>query len=349
MAGKRQHYLPQFLQRGFTSASSSRTTWLYRKNAAPREVGLRDVGVEENFYSVESDSSVDETITEIERGEFVGIIEHARAGIFSDSEAASLVPRLIAHLEVRSRHLRMNLTEMSERAWNDGLGNFEDSALGAALLRAHMKRNPGDLRSMAARELQSKGLPAHMAPTLAKQMVNMVSAMSDQVLIASFWTPLLPHLRAAFETRIRPSIKQAHLDALAKSVAPDVRAEQYRHLRFTLVDVASNDLILGDAAVLFRVDAPPYWRPFLDKRDELLALYLPLSPARVLVGSLDEPAIEPKIVRQQIARTSKTFFVSSQPSPANVELSKEIGIAAQPLSEEELHSIRRQIISEELL
>ncbi len=51
MPGRRQHYLPQFLQRGFTSNDARKLTWLYRTGVAPREVGIRDVGVEEQFYS----------------------------------------------------------------------------------------------------------------------------------------------------------------------------------------------------------------------------------------------------------------------------------------------------------
>lgn len=47
MAGKRQHYIPRFLQRGFLDVSDSKAdrTWLYRRGEKPRLVGIRDVGV----------------------------------------------------------------------------------------------------------------------------------------------------------------------------------------------------------------------------------------------------------------------------------------------------------------
>jgi hypothetical protein len=110
MAGKRQHYLPQFLQRGFASSPDGARTWLYRKDTVPREARMRDVGVEQNFYSVESDASLDETITEIERNEFVEIIEQCRAGVTLAASGSERLANLIAHLEVRSRHLRTGLS-----------------------------------------------------------------------------------------------------------------------------------------------------------------------------------------------------------------------------------------------
>ncbi len=53
MAGKRQHYIPRFLQRGFLSEGEEQAerTWLHRRGVSARLVGIRDVGVAEYFYS----------------------------------------------------------------------------------------------------------------------------------------------------------------------------------------------------------------------------------------------------------------------------------------------------------
>lgn len=345
MAGKRQHYLPQFLQRGFASTIEGRKTWLYRKNVVPREVGFRDVGVEENFYNIEGDSSVDELITEIEREDFVGIIEGARAAPNGDFEPADAVATLIAHLEVRGRHLRITFAELSRRAWNDMLTYFDDSRIASTIIREHIRKNPAELRAMAIRELRSKRLPVHMAPTYAKQVANMILAMPDEVLIDSFWAPVKPFIHAKLESDINSSIKSAHNQRLTQSIAPEVRAQQYRDLRFSIVDVESNDLILGDAAVVFHVSGARDWKPFLDKDDDLIALYLPLTSGRLLVGSAGNDAVESSIIRRQIALTSHTFFISAKESVENVQLSSEIGKAARPLSEDELRSISREVIA----
>jgi hypothetical protein len=346
MAGKRQHYLPQFLQRGFASDGARRKTWLYRKGAAAREVGIRDVGVEENFYSNESDTSVDAAITLIEKEEFVATIENARAGTVAATELANTIPSLVAHLEVRSRHLRTTFAELSMYMCNDLLRYLEEPAIAAALVRHHMRRNPQELRAMAAKELRSKRVPLHNAPQLAKQMTNLVMAMPDEELIPAFWKPLMPRIRAELEQRLSPSIKQAHINALAKSVAPEIRVEHYRCLRFEVIDIPSAGLILGDAAVLFEVNSAAHWKPFLDKDDDLVALFLPVSPSRMICGSSNQPAVDSLTICQQVARTSHSFFISAEYSQGNAQLLKEIGTAARPLSEQELLSISQQVISE---
>src|SRR4051794_11131233 len=53
MAGKRQHYVPKLLQRGFLDGppGEAERTWLHRRGANARPVGIRDIGVEDWFYS----------------------------------------------------------------------------------------------------------------------------------------------------------------------------------------------------------------------------------------------------------------------------------------------------------
>ena len=170
---------------------------------------FRDVGVEGNFYSFESDSSVDIAITDIEQEQFVAIVEQARTGTLSSAHLIDAIPAFIAHLEVRSRHLRMIFSELAKLIWNNLLEKLEDPAIGSGVVREHLKRNPGELRTMAARELRSKGLPPHRAPAFAKQMANLILAMPDDLLMASFWEPIFPHIRAALKLRMEASIKQA--------------------------------------------------------------------------------------------------------------------------------------------
>jgi hypothetical protein len=309
---------------------------------------MRDIGVEENFYTVEADATLDASITRIERDEFVEVVEECRASTKLRTTVVERLPSLIAHLEVRSRHLRTTFAALADRAWNDQLSNFENPAIGAALIRQHIKRDPAKLRAMAASELRSKGLPVSLAPKMAKQTAKMIANMPDDLLIATFWEPLLPNIRDAVKSRLAESIKKAHVDALRGSVAPDVRAQQYRHLGFTIVEVGSNDLVLGDAAVVFQVEQGSHWKPFLNKDDDVLGAYLPVTPNKVVVGSVDAQRIESEELRQHVARTSQSFFISHESSPSTTRLSDEIGVEAMPLSEAELQSISAEVVREQL-
>ena len=90
MSGKRQHYIPRFLQEGFASRLSGEEafTWVYRKNAAPFESNTTNVGSENYFYGQPGTGSTDELLTGVEgkfaellhdlREEKPGIIAHSR-------------------------------------------------------------------------------------------------------------------------------------------------------------------------------------------------------------------------------------------------------------------------------
>ena len=71
MAGKRQHYVPRLLQRGFLTPSRPglELTWLHRCGVEARRVSIRDVGVGEYFYSKlrdDGEATLDDLITELE-------------------------------------------------------------------------------------------------------------------------------------------------------------------------------------------------------------------------------------------------------------------------------------------
>lgn len=118
MAGKRQHYLPRFLQRGFldrTSDGEGRAdrTWLHRRSSEPRLVGIAVVGVEDWFYSRRGEPgevTLDDIITQIERdfSRDVGKLRSSPAGtqVASGHAARTTVP-----LVMRTAHLRRTISE----------------------------------------------------------------------------------------------------------------------------------------------------------------------------------------------------------------------------------------------
>jgi hypothetical protein len=120
MAGKRQHFIPQFLQRGFAShvLGDEVFTWVYRKGAKTFNPNIKNVGVEGFFYSEEDDQKLDDTITKAEGhlAHIVNILRLEGDVHHTDSEE---VAQLIAHLEVRTRHLRQSFFTTGNRLLNE--------------------------------------------------------------------------------------------------------------------------------------------------------------------------------------------------------------------------------------
>src|SRR4030042_6670288 len=102
MSGKRQHFIPQFLQEGFAShkVGDAVFTWVYRKDRPPFNPNIINVGVESLFYTHKQDTLADDLITKAE-GPLSVLVEELRnstPGDISDPR----VPELIAHLEFRT-------------------------------------------------------------------------------------------------------------------------------------------------------------------------------------------------------------------------------------------------------
>ncbi|HGG7003028.1 TPA: DUF4238 domain-containing protein, partial [Salmonella enterica subsp. enterica serovar Abortusovis] len=64
MAGKRQHFIPRFLQRAFSIERNGKyfTNW-YRKDYSKNNMIIENIGLENKFYSIFDDSSVDDKMT----------------------------------------------------------------------------------------------------------------------------------------------------------------------------------------------------------------------------------------------------------------------------------------------
>jgi hypothetical protein len=333
MAGDRQHYLPQFLQRGFESSPHGKQTWLFRKDAAPRLVGIRDVGVEQSFYSEAGDRAIDETITDAESLEFSRLVNAAR-----ESEIGAILEgdfaRLVAHLEVRTRHLRQSFLQISEDLWRKTVMKFQEPEFLKRLLERRLTRKVSE-------ELRRRGIPANIVDTLLKESV---SPESLKALCAQF--PSL--VEQIIVPQLRLAAKQGHLKALTKSISPEVRSSQYEQLTFRSHHVTTKDMILGDSAVVFQIASRESLRPLVDKGDVVVAAILPISSGRVLIGSNVVFQLEPQRLRQQIASCSLEFFTAAENSSANAKLATDIAKSALPLSAEDIEEMIGQAIEEHL-
>jgi hypothetical protein len=104
MAGKRQHYLPRFLQKGFSSRQSGKEvyTWVFRKNTKPYETNVINVGSEQYFYGEPEQFKVDDDITKKEL-QFFPLLEELRSHSSDTDLENRQIKEFIIHLIVRTR------------------------------------------------------------------------------------------------------------------------------------------------------------------------------------------------------------------------------------------------------
>jgi len=110
MAGIYQHFIPRFLQKGFRipGNGSEVRSWLYDRRREVRKTNLKSIGMEGHFYAVGAEPDLDDKITMAEEKVFAPLIDGLRRGEL-DGQGVSEIADLLAHFEIRSRHVRQNM------------------------------------------------------------------------------------------------------------------------------------------------------------------------------------------------------------------------------------------------
>ena len=79
------------------------------------------------------------------------------------------------------------------------------------------------------------------------------------------------------------TIKKGHVESLSKHTIPVPRVEEYRRLKWTIVET-DTPIILGDVGCIFKVDGEDSFKPTCEV-DKVSQIYLPISSYKILVGT----------------------------------------------------------------
>jgi hypothetical protein len=332
MAGKRQHFVPRFLQAGFASKKTADQvfTWVYRKDQPPFESNTLNVGVEREFYSIGADTAADDAITDVEHS-FSTLVSSLRTHA-PQSVTNPHIPELISHLEIRTRHLRQSFVSATDYLLR-GMSEFlTDTASATTYLLRQLRTDP---------ELLRKPLAANIgcSEEQAAFLIDMLPSSMLEPLVAQYSPMLVELVIGRLRGELHRITKNSHVRALKSSVSPAARADRLRRLHYATVEFPDGDLILGDSIVLFEVAASRRFKTLLEGKDELTAVYLPLSPKMVLIGARIRDATFPKELPEAIAQSSFEYFISDRESDGNRRRQSTIGEAAALITEEELEEI----------
>jgi hypothetical protein len=344
MVGKRQHFIPRFLQEGFASHTSGDEffTWVYRKGMPAFNSNITNVGVEGLFYTEGDDSQADDLITNAE-GPFSSLVRSLRS-VAPAAVSDRLLPRLIAHLEVRTRHLRQSVLQAGGFLLSRLLDFMSDEDAFIAYLETRLRSDPSVLRESFSKELAKQGFPPSLLQPLIQLSTPLLPAFMAQ--FRPELAKLTEALRSSLPKMLHDATKSGHISALKKEISPETRIRRYDNLAYSVVENSGSPLILGDSAVLFRVQGPRAYKAFLDKDDVLIQVVLPLGSTRALVGAHEGVGVLPPDLRQALARCSLEYFIAAENSDANSLLQDEIGEDAAPLTRAEMEEIIAELMKE---
>lgn len=314
MAGRRQHYIPRFLQRGFLAERDTvaERTYLHRRDAQPTLVGIRDVGVGEDFYSKftgDGTKSLDDLITDIERGALddLSIIKSAPAGDSIDSVVAV---RLIAHLTVRTAHVRTTFQRATNRIVDEIGALFSDSSR----VRKYLRVDDSGPNTISARITDELMCSEHLAasdvpPALLERLVAyFVREHFDEFL--RDLSPSAIQGLAQIQKGLGSIIRDSHNSALDRAM-PDLSGWAKGLVGLSWRTHAVAGAILPDCVVLARESGRAFTPFLICDKDKLDLVVLPVAHDLLLVGAASTHcSIDISSVNAASAACSDRFFIS---------------------------------------
>ena len=312
MAGKRQHYIPQFLQRGFlaTTPEEAERTWLHRRGTKARLVSIRDVGVREHFYSnlaPDGTTTLDGLITELESN-FNAELSVIRRGTAEAPIEPQVAARLVTHFALRTAHVRSVFSKGAAQVIEEIAGLFTDTDGLRDYLGVDEPSRARAESPLVDQVLKAISLAAISAPPpLLKRVVAFL-------------------IRENFDEfyRKQHTVITQVVDGIGKGVASMVRDGHNKALLTSDTSRWESDLsllhwrthsvvgaVLPDCVVLARETGGTFTPLALSDREKVDLVVLPIAHDRLLVGSaFTNVDVSIDAINEASASCSDSFFIS---------------------------------------
>lgn len=325
MSGKRHHILPKFLLKGFASRKKSGEifTWVYcSKRKKIYDNNIKNVSVDTHFYGKEGELEADTEITNVER-KYSVLIDDLRNKTYSSDVVEveeTLIPDFIAHLSIRTKHLRDSMHEST----NIFLSEMEKSL--------HDSRNFSKLKKVILNKLKSEK-PNSLVQLLLSEGSNFLDNKDSDI------KKLFSDFIQTFKSQLPEAIRENHIKALAESTTPEVRANMYQGLRWFIFS-SNNPFILGDTGCLFEINGSRKFKAFHDGTDKIQRVFLPIASHQILIGYDSKISkINTNAINEAIAKSSREFFICSEYSESYKNLLPLIGKESELIKQAEIQQI----------
>lgn len=321
MSGKKQHYIPQSLLRGFQASLTKKNitqVFVFKSTQDPYKTSTEGVGAERYFYSELSKNgkeTLDDQITEYEKY-FTRILEKLRNSSHGETVDAALAAELVAHLTTRNVSIR-NIFSFATQELLSGFNNCFSSE---QMVRAYFRIDESKPSNVFIEKIEKtiedfhSSYPIELPPSALRHFAL--------VLVREKFTEIFPEISNKCSDFIQnfleqsPAvIKSSHNQALEDCLKPDLRIQFLTQLNWIVLVDESCSLILPDCVALSvsgnsSRDYLPY---LLGDNENIEQILLPLNSSHLLVGY---PFCNKNVFLEDFnkfaAECSEDFFVSSK-------------------------------------
>lgn len=338
MAGRKQHYIPQCLLKGFEASRSGKGAQVivFRHGRKPFISGVSDVAAQRDFYSglsEEGQKTLDEVITEYEN-RLGSLLNELRSTEPGEPIPPWLAAEVVSHLTIRTASVRDLFGLGAQELMSVASSFIGDSNV----VRQHLKIDTAEPDPIIIEEIDKaidQTLPG--LPLVACSMLKRVAMFR---LRESFSEEYGNHLRPFMDgidslIRSLPKIvRDGHTKALSKTVVPEVRVSALAALHWTKIGIDSGQhFVLPDCIAMARANGEDreYMPHFLHSNDELTVIVMPLSASELLIGCRDAetPAVDAVAMNRVAAKCALDFFVASRCDEETLDASALIGVGSK--------------------
>lgn len=361
MSGSCQHYLPQFLMRGFVFERITKKkskdrfyTWYCTKNSIPAKKDIKKIGWEYQFNDISSTSTVDNIITDQE-SELALEVNRLRTIKKTIELKRSFPAILVSHIRSRSKNIRQclhKLSEEPERLIRDILSNKNDFC---DFLETLINTMPEKIEPLK-REIDT--VKAQSIPDAEKQKrIELLKEISIKHLrqdngFDDSRINAIKAIDAMKKNSLAEKVKKSHLQAIKQeNIQPKAHVEKFEKLNWTLVVNQPFSYILGDIGAISQHTDSLTFDSISTELKNLKIISLPISDQHLLVGKTDDtlPFPNPKQLNIATASFSYNFFISKRNEVREVKFSEYISTRFPPISEKERTAMKKDIIQGKFL
>ena len=343
MAGKRQHFIPRFLQRGFSIEKDGRFfSCLCKREFVKENIVIENIGLENKFYTLNGDSSVDDKITENETYIYSKIAHDLISGTFNMADKES-ISNFICHMETRTKSCRSNFINATSYLIDQIKVRLISKDALSRFFNRNIISNPEKIDSLLNEQLNKLNIPHVIRSPIKEIFYNNIHAWLSSI-THELEQKLIPLFEHMVMSDIPDAAKKGHLKALELNI--NKKIEEYAKLNYKVIKV-EDLLILGDCLVVFEIDGERGFKPNYEKGDVLKALYMPINSHTILYGSRslnDNPKIEN--INRIIAECSTDFFICEKLIPDIKNIKQVIGSNSYLLTDEAIDAILDELIDE---
>ncbi len=324
-----EHYLPQFLLRGFTTTRKGRHyAYYFRQGHNPVPVNTRNIAAEEAFYGTLGTTNVERVIQRRE-DDYALLVERLRSRGADPADKAE-IDAFICHLLARGRHIRDAIREVAASSFAATRDCLVTPGYRAQLIQ---KAITEALASPEVQEVLSK-FPLAVRPAVQQALLPQVTAYAQRIdfrQLAMVASLAERHLG----TKMGEMLRDAQGKALVNEPPAGTARSVLQPLEWSCRRHRDPHYILGDVAVFASFAGAAELKHVMNSGGGTLqSIFLPLSSRVLLIGATPEAVLpDDHTINCSSAELSRDFFVAEQDTERERTLFQQLGARSTVIDE----------------